>query len=352
MGTGQTVAVFGAYGHTGRFLVAELQSRGFVPLALGRDEDRLRELAVATGLAYRVASADDPVSLEAALAGAAAVVNAAGPFASTAAPVIEAALRAGIPYVDVAAEIEANADTFAQFSERAEAAGVAVVPAMAFFGGLGDLLVTAAMGDWTQADEAHVAYGLSSWHPTAGTLSSGTVSRDRRDGRRVRFTGGRLEYYAAEGALPTLDWDFPAPLGRRPVFGEFTMADVVTVPSHLPIPEVRTYMSTVAATDLATPGTPAPAAVDASGRSAQTFTVDVAVRSGDTRRRIAAHGQDIYAVSAPLAVEAVRRLLAGEVKATGVASAGRIFDAPGFLSALSAHLTVERFAESRLPQFA
>ncbi|GAA1624771.1 saccharopine dehydrogenase NADP-binding domain-containing protein [Catellatospora bangladeshensis] len=352
MGTGQTVAVFGAYGHTGRFVVAELRARGFVPLALGRNEDRLRELAAGTDLAYRTASAGDPASLDAALAGAAAVVNAAGPFASTAAPVIEAALRAGIPYVDVAAEIEANADTFAQFSERAEAAGVAVVPAMAFFGGLGDLLVTAAMGDWTQADEAHVAYGLSSWHPTAGTLSSGTVSRDRRDGRRVRFTGGRLEYYAAEGALPTLDWDFPAPLGRRPVFGEFTMADVVTVPSHLPIPEVRTYMTTVAATDLATPGTPAPAAVDGSGRSAQTFTVDVVVRSGGTRRRIAAHGQDIYAISAPLAVEAVRRLLAGEVKATGVASAGKIFDADGFLSALSGHLTVEQHGESRVPQFA
>lgn len=351
MGAGQIVAVFGAYGHTGRFVVAELRDRGFVPLALGRDEDRLRELAAAfPGLAHRVASADDPASLDRALHGAVAVVNCAGPFASTAAPVIEAALRAGIPYVDVAAEIEANADTFTQFGARAQAAGVAVVPAMAFFGGLGDLLVTAAMGDWTAADEAHIAYGLSSWHPTGGTLASGTVSRDRRDGRRVRYTGGRLEYYAAEGALPTQEWDFPAPLGRRPVFAGFTMADVVTVPSHLPIPEVRTYMTTVAATELATPGTPAPAAVDESGRSAQTFTVDVVVRSGDTRRRIVAHGQDIYAVSAPLAVEAVRRLLGGETRATGVASAGRIFDAPGFLGALSAHLTVEAREESRVPQ--
>ncbi|MEE3919625.1 saccharopine dehydrogenase NADP-binding domain-containing protein [Micromonospora sp. BRA006-A] len=93
-----------------------------------------------------MASVDDPGSLDRALAGAAAVVNCAGPFASTAGPLIEAALRAGIPYVDVAAEIEANRDTFAHYAERAEAAGVAVVPAMAFFGGLGDLLVTAATG--------------------------------------------------------------------------------------------------------------------------------------------------------------------------------------------------------------
>jgi hypothetical protein len=341
MGSGQTVAVFGAYGHTGRFVVTELRDRGFVPLLLGRDADKLQALAAShPGLEYRVASVDDPASLDQALEGAAAVINCAGPFASTAAPVIEAALRAKVPYVDVAAEIEANVDTFTHFAERAEAAGVAVVPAMAFFGGLGDLLVTAAMGDWTAADEAHVAYGLSSWHPTAGTLVSGTVSRDRRDGQRVRYTGGKLEYYVDERDLPTLEWDFPAPMGPRTVLGGFTMADVVTVPSHLSIPEVRTYMTTDAARDLAGPDTPAPAAVDERGRSAQTFTVDVLVRSGFTERRLVASGQDIYAISAPLAVEAVHRILSGRTKASGVASAGEIFDAPDFLRALSAYISI------------
>jgi hypothetical protein len=341
MGSGQTVAVFGAYGHTGRFVVTELRDRGFVPLLLGRDADKLQALAAShPGLEYRVASVDDPASLDQALEGAAAVINCAGPFASTAAPVIEAALRAKVPYVDVAAEIEANVDTFTHFAERAEAAGVAVVPAMAFFGGLGDLLVTAAMGDWTAADEAHVAYGLSSWHPTAGTLVSGTVSRDRRDGQRVRYTGGKLEYYVDERDLPTLEWDFPAPMGPRTVLGGFTMADVVTVPSHLSIPEVRTYMTTDAARDLAGPDTPAPAAVDERGRSAQTFTVDVLVRSGFTERRLVASGQDIYAISAPLAVEAVHRILSGQTKASGVASAGEIFDAPDFLRALSAYISI------------
>ncbi|OJF15873.1 saccharopine dehydrogenase family protein [Couchioplanes caeruleus] len=100
----------------------------------------------------------------------------------TAGAVVEAALRAGIPYVDVAAEIEANVDTFAHFAERALAAGTVVVPAMAFYGGLGDLLVTTAMGNWTSADEVHVAYGLSSWYPTDGTLASGVVSAQRRGG--------------------------------------------------------------------------------------------------------------------------------------------------------------------------
>ncbi|MFH9617106.1 saccharopine dehydrogenase family protein [Streptomyces pratensis] len=336
----KAIAVFGAYGHTGRFVVAELLDRGFVPLLSGRDPEKLEALAASRpGLAVRPATVDDPASLDRALAGAAAVINCAGPFAVTAAPVVEAALRAGIPYVDVAAEIEANLDTFTHFADRARAAGTVVVPAMAFFGGLGDLLVTAAMGDWTAADEAHVAYGLSSWHPTAGTRTAGAVSGERREGRRVRYSQGRLEYH--DDALPTLKWPFPEPLGAREVIGEFTMADVVTVPSHLAVPEVRTYMAVEAAGDLAAPDTPAPTAVDERGRSGQTFLVDVVVRSGDAERRAVARGQDIYAVTAPLAVEAVHRILTGRVRALGVASAGAVFDAPDFLGALSAHLAFE-----------
>ncbi|WP_203183073.1 saccharopine dehydrogenase family protein [Streptomyces pratensis] len=336
----KAIAVFGAYGHTGRFVVAELLDRGFVPLLSGRDPEKLEALAASRpGLAVRPATVDDPASLDRALAGAAAVINCAGPFAVTAAPVVEAALRAGIPYVDVAAEIEANLDTFTHFADRARAAGTVVVPAMAFFGGLGDLLVTAAMGDWTAADEAHVAYGLSSWHPTAGTRTAGAVSGERREGRRVRYSQGRLEYH--DDALPTLKWPFPEPLGAREVIGEFTMADVVTVPSHLAVPEVRTYMAVEAAGDLAAPDTPAPTAVDERGRSGQTFLVDVVVRSGAAERRAVARGQDIYAVTAPLAVEAVHRILTGRVRALGVASAGAVFDAPDFLGALSAHLAFE-----------
>jgi hypothetical protein len=340
MGTGKTVAVYGAYGHTGRFVVAELRERGFVPVLSGRDGGKLRALAAFhPGLDVRPASVDDPASLDRALAGAAAVINCAGPFATTAAPVIEAALRAGMPYVDVAAEIEANVDTFAHFGERARAAGAVIVPAMAFYGGLGDLLTTAAMGDWTAADEAHIAYGLSSWHPTEGTRVAGKVSHERRNGRRVRHANGRLEYH--DDALPTLQWAFPEPMGTQTVIGEFSMADVVTVPSHLSIPEVRGYMPAAAARELSAPDTPAPSAVDQGGPSAQTFLVEVVVRSGGAERRAVARGQDIYAVSAPLAVEAVHRVLTGQTRTVGVASAGAMFDALGFLEALSAHVSLE-----------
>lgn len=340
VGAVDAVVVHGATGRTGGFVVADLLERGFAPVVAGRDAARLEVLAARWGRAtVRPAAVSDPGSLDRALAGAAAVVNCAGPFAVTAGPVVEAALRAGIPYVDVAAEIEANVAMFVDHADAARAAGTVVVPAMAFFGGLGDLLVTAAMGDRTAADEVHVAYGLSSWHPTPGTRAAGQVSNRRRAGRRVRFTGGALEYHDDEAREQ--DWLFPEPLGRRAVIAEFTMADVVTVPSHLEVPEVRTYMTVEAARDLAGADTPAPAPVDASGRSDQTFVVDVVVRAGGAEHRAAARGQDIYAVTAPLVGEAVHRILTGRTRTTGVASAGALFDAADFLRALTPHLSID-----------
>jgi len=340
MDTGTRVAVFAAYGHTGRFVVAQLKDRGFVPVLLGRDAGKLQALAAANpGLSARPASVDQPDSLDDALAGAAAVINCAGPFAATAGPLIEAALRAGIPYVDVGGEIEPNVDTFDRFADRVHAAGAIVVPAMAFYGGLGDLLVTALMSDWAAADEAHLAYGLSGWQPTPGTRAASQAARRLRDGRRVRYTNGLLQYH--DDDLPRLDWSFPAPLGTRAVVGDFITADVITIHSHLPIPAVYTYMTVEAVNDLITPDTPAPAAVDERGRSAQTFLLEVVVRSGGVERRAVARGQDIYAVSAPLAVEAVHRILNGQTKAIGVASAGKIFDAPEFLRALAEDIHID-----------
>ncbi|SMD19998.1 saccharopine dehydrogenase NADP-binding domain-containing protein [Lentzea albidocapillata] len=294
------IAVYGASGTTGQFVLAELKKRGHEPHPFGRAQ----------------ATPDNPTALDRALKGAAAVINTAGPFAITAAPLIAAAERAGIPYVDVAAEIEANADTFAR------GASVPVVPAMAFFGGLGDLLVTAAMADWDYADEAHIAYGLSGWQPTAGTLTAGQVSRKRRDGQRVRFRDGQLSYHGETAQVQ--NWEFPN--GTRQVISEFSMADIVTVPSHLQITSVTNYMSTEAATALqaAHPR-----------QEPETFEIDVRVRRADEERQLTASGKDIYATSAPLAVEATERLLTGRFNITGAASAGAMFNAKDFLTSLS-----------------
>jgi hypothetical protein len=324
-----TITVFGASGHTGRFVVAELRRRDIPAVLSGRDPDKLA--AMYPGADVRAASVDDPGALDKALAGATAVINCAGPFAETHAPVLDAALRAGIPYLDVTAEAEVVADIIARYDGPARAAGVTVVPAMAFYGGLGDLLATAATKGWPSADRIDLAFALSDWRPTDGTRATGVVSARRRDGRRIRYTGGQLEFRT--GPAPAGEWTFPAPVGVLPVVGEFTMADSVTIPHHLSTGDIETWMSVVAAEDLRS-ADPAPReAVDADGRAAQTFLVEVVARRGDTERRIAVRGQDIYAVTAPLVVEAALRVRSAP--APGVHTAGALFDPDDFLGALA-----------------
>jgi NAD(P)-dependent dehydrogenase (short-subunit alcohol dehydrogenase family) len=337
----QTVTVYGTSGHTGRFVVSELRSRGWTPILSGRDAAKLNAIGAAhPGLEMRPASVDDPASLDRALVGAAAVINCAGPFARTAGPVIEAALRAQIPYLDVAAEIEANVDTFEQYAERARGAGIVIVPAMAFYGGLGDLLATAAMGDWKTADEICIAYALSSWKPTLGTRAATQVSKQRRGGRRIVFSNGRLELRT--DPAPTEDWTFPAPIGTQAVVGEFTMADSVTIPRHLRASEIRTYMTLAPLQDLSDPDLSPPPAIDESGRSSQTFLVEVVARSGNDERRAVASGRDIYAVTAPLVVEAMERVVRTLAGKSGIFAAGEIFEARDFLKSLCpAHLSLD-----------
>jgi saccharopine dehydrogenase-like NADP-dependent oxidoreductase len=334
MQSNRTVTVFGAYGHTGQFIILELRKRGWTPILSGRDIGKLNAFGkVHPALEVRQASVDDPASIDRALVGAAAVINRAGPFATTAAPIIDAALRARISYLDVAAEIEANVDTFEHYVNRAREAAVVIVPAMAFYGGLGDLLATVAMGDWQSADEIRIAYGLSSWKPTPGTRATGQVSRERRGGRRVVFSNHRMQFRA--GAAPMAEWTFPAPLGLQAVMAEFTMADSVTIPRHLKTPEIRSYMTVSAVKDISNPDLGPPTAADDSGRSSQNFVVEVAACLAGKERRAAASGRDIYAVTAPLIVEALERIANGAVKKTGVLAAGEAFDARDFLQSLS-----------------
>jgi hypothetical protein len=343
----KSITVYGAYGHTSRFVVAELVKRGWTPVLAGRDPVKLEALADGyPKCPVRPAAINDAVELDDALVGAMAVINCAGPFADTASPLIEAAIRAKIPYLDVAAEIEANLDTFADYDERARGAGIPIVPAMAFYGGLGDLLATAAAGDWRSVDEITIGYGLDSWQPTEGTRASGRVSRQRRGGRRITFADGRLEY--RDDQAPPGQWAFTAPLGKRPVATEFTMADAVTIPRHIKTRQMHSLMTISAVGDLVNPDTPAPKPADDQGRSSQTFLVEVVVRKGEEERRAVASGKDIYAVTAPLVVEAVERMFRDAAIAPGVYSAGELFDAGDFLKALDPeHLSFELVTEGR-----
>ncbi|MGZ4443735.1 MAG: saccharopine dehydrogenase family protein [Nocardioidaceae bacterium] len=323
------VLVYGAYGHTGRFVVAELLRRGLVPILSGRDAGALEQLhGQLPELEVRPADIGDGPSLDAAACGVSAVLNCAGPFLDTALPVATAAMRAGAHYLDVAAEQAAVQQVYRAHQELQWRTDVTMLPAMAFYGGLADLLATAAVAQLDAVDEITIAIGLDRWWPTQGTRNTGR----RNTAARLVIEGGQLVPMIAE--KPVRHWHFSPPLGRQEVVrNPFT--EMITLARHVPASTVQTYLATVALDDIRNPTTPAPQAVDASGRSAQRFTVDVAARHGRQERRISASGRDIYAVTAPLLVEAVQRLLDGRATIRGAGAPGEIFDAADFLTALS-----------------
>jgi hypothetical protein len=204
-----------------------------------------------------------------------------------------------------------------------------VVPAMAFYGGLPDLMATAAMGDWASADSIDIAVALDSWLPTLGTRRTG----ERNSGQRLRFSEGRLA-----PAEPPAErrWTFPAPFGDQEVVG-LLLAESVVLPRHLQVREVAPYINVTPLADVRDPDTPPPTAADASGRSAQTFVVEVVVRRGEEERRSTVSGRDIYGFTAPLVAEAVERILDGATRGTGVLAPGEAFDAVDFLGSLGRH---------------
>jgi hypothetical protein len=323
-----TVAVYGATGHTGRFVVAELKRRGFDVIRIGRDAARLREGRAEDTTTWRVAAIESPAQLDAAIRGAAAVINCAGPFLDTALPIVDAALRAGIPYLDVTAEQPAVQALIDQRDANARAAGVSLLPAAAFYGGLADLLASAVADQDRPLDRVDIAIGLDSWYPTRGTRLTG----ERNRATRLIQQDGKL--VPVPQPVPEGVWPFPAPFGKQDVV-MVPFTEVLTVSRHLRVDTVESWLVLSALRDVRDPNTPPPVAQDEQGRSAQQFVVDVSIIQGGTTRRATATGRDIYAVSAPIIVEATARLLSGKAaRVGGVASLGEIFDARDFLAAL------------------
>lgn len=105
-----TVLLVGASGIMGGLIAHEAARRNLRLVLAGRHQDRLVELAGALGRGQASAlllDAASPQALDDAVSGTDLVLNTVGPFTRLAPPLIDACLRAGVPYVDLANELEA-----------------------------------------------------------------------------------------------------------------------------------------------------------------------------------------------------------------------------------------------------
>jgi short subunit dehydrogenase-like uncharacterized protein len=103
------------------------------PILSGRNAVELAAIAGEHGLEFRVASLDDPASLDAALAGCGVVIHCAGPFSRTSKPMVDACIRNRTHYLDITGEISVF-ETLASGARSAEArtAGIMLLPGAGF----------------------------------------------------------------------------------------------------------------------------------------------------------------------------------------------------------------------------
>lgn len=181
--------LYGANGYTGALIAREARRRGLSPILAGRSAEPVQALAAELGLEARVFGLDDARRLAAGVRDVALVLNCAGPFSATAAPMIEACLAAGAHYLDITGEIDVLERAQA-LDARARAAGIVLCPGVGF-----DVIPTdcvAAALKQALPDATRLALGFDSrsgMSPgTAKTSIEGLAAggRVRRDGRIVR----------------------------------------------------------------------------------------------------------------------------------------------------------------------
>jgi short subunit dehydrogenase-like uncharacterized protein len=253
--------LYGAAGYTGALIAHRARERGHRPVLAGRSAQPVAALAEQLDLQHRAVALDDPAALSTALAGVHLVLNAAGPFLHTAAPLAEACLRAGVHYLDIGNELQVFR-TLYDLDQRARQAGVTIMPGVGFgvvatnclaryvsdtVGGAAILQVatraaTAQQGPGVAATrQQNMPYG--GWIRQAGhlepcPLGSGTITITLPDGPCLIMplpTGDLEAAFQATGAAditaygavpgdPADSKDSDPPADQRPVYLSFGWA--------------------------------------------------------------------------------------------------------------------------------
>ena len=358
-GKQRRLLIYGATGYTGRLLAAEARARGLDAVLAGRRRERLQPLAEALGLPFRVASVADRDGLAGAFADAAVVVNSAGPFDVTAAPVLAACLSARAHYLDVAGELPVI-ERLSHRSGEAAAAGVMIMPGAGFVYAASDFLA------------AHVAAGLpSAKYLRLGFSRGDTISRGsfasmlqlagdavpiRRNGELRFVAAGRLhrafDYGQGERDSMAIPWP--------DAFSAFHTTGIPNIEAYLEAPAwMRSAYGLTSALMAPLRATPARHALEAlsalwpdgpsEAEREATPKVVVAEAEDPWRRIVSArlHTPNVYTFTQRCVMAIVERVLAGEAR-PGFRTPAEVFG-PDFVLGLPG-VRREDAGQPRLPQ--
>lgn len=307
------IAVYGATGHTGRLVAEELRRRGHEPLLAGR----------APGLPRSV-PADDAGAVRELVREADVIVQCAGPFSKTGRLIARAAAEAGCHYVDHAVESHHVRWMFDELQETARRNGVAMLPGLSFYGGLGDLLAGAVAGE-AEFERVTIAYAVSGWRMTTGAKS--TAEQLFAETERITFTDGEqhVGYVEPRNAV----FPFPPPVGPRTMIAPLPSCDVVLAQRHV---RARSIEAQLTAHTFTEEQVFASESVSSEERALSEFMVAVQAIGGESAAGQLV-GEDLWLAGVHASVEGAVRLAEGEVGA-GVHSPAEAFEAEPFLRRL------------------
>ncbi len=346
------IAVYGATGYTGRLVAAELARRGADFVLAGRSASKLEIVAEDVGGAPTTAvELADAAGLRALLEPCAAVISCAGPFVDHGEPVVRAAIEASTDYLDTTGEQPFMRRVFDDHGPRAEAAGVALVPAFGFDYVPGDMIAALTADGIGPLSELVLAYCPRGFGPSRGTARSAIGMLAGGD---VEWRDGALR--PAPQGVSRGRFEFPAPIGSQRMI-RYPAGEHLTVPRHVETKRVRTLLAASAVAPerltvlagLAGPlqlllRTPARRALEVAvarlpegpsvaRRRRATFTIVCEARGAAGSRRGVVSGSDVYGLTAVIAVEGALRLAAG-TGPSGALAPSQAFEPGGFLDSL------------------
>jgi short subunit dehydrogenase-like uncharacterized protein len=299
--------IYGATGYTGRLISSIALDRGLDFIVAGRTSNKLSPLALSLGVSSCTFDMKDPSIIDHHLEGVRVLLNCAGPFVKTAEPLVAACIRQGVHYLDIAAEF----DSYLLAAKRdieAKVAGVMLLPGC---GGSVAMLGCLA-GHAAQHILTPIAIDIAL--KVSGPISHGSASSATSFTRCIQRVDGSLVYQ--DQPFPSNQFNFKDGKGIRDCF-PIPLPDLMTIWQTLKIPNIRTYVCVDAgsfsteAEMVNLPDGPTP-----EQRELHPYHAAVTVTGQDGKvHQTVLHTVNGYTFTALAAVEAARRVIAGESRA-------------------------------------
>lgn len=363
------ITLFGATGYTGRLVAAELSKEGLPFRLAGRSAEKLSELSASLPGRpdWLVADAAQPASLPPLFQDTRLLINCAGPFTDLGERVVAHAALGGVHYLDTTNEL-GFVFRARGYSELAKSNGAALVPACAFEVALADCgahiagAPLAEDGTGDPLDTVDVVYWLQGKGASQGTRRSAVRSLATswiayRDGQWTgQIPGGRVRRF-----------DMP---GGAHYALSFPSCESITLPAHLPLRRVDTWMKTTPGARFWAPllvplfarlsrsilrgpilamaargGTPPGESAPDGLRADAPFTIRVQAERGTQVRAILLQGKDPYRLTARIVAYAARQMTQPGFAGRGMLAPAQALDPQAFLGYAQDHwdvtLTVE-----------